>query len=379
MGPEMGITLGLPRMHKEIEERRDFLPALVHHLVRLGAAQVAIEDGYGSGMDIPLDRYLELSRRVRVAPHDECLGQDVVLVLRCPDLEELGRLRRGALLLTMLHARTRPERVKTLEDGGVQGVSLDAVADDTGARLVENLETVGWAGVREAFRQIRRQHPHFEHPGRRPLHVTCLGSGAVGGHAVRAATRYGDPDLREAMVARDVPGVEVTVVDFDLTRHEDYMLDRLATTDLLVDATQRLDPSRPVIPNRWLSALSTDAVLLDLACDPYDLDATPPVVKGIEGVPHGSLARYVFEVNDPAWDELDRRVDTTHRRLALSCYSWPGLDPLSSMQRYGRQLEPLVDVIFDKPVTRWDPRSDSPAERAMARAEVTRWNGHRTR
>ncbi len=73
-------------------------------------------------------------------------------------------------------------------------------------------------------------------------------------------------------------------------------------------------------------------------------------MKGIEGIPNGTLAKYVFPVDDPAWNELDARIDATHRRLTLSCYSWPGLDPLSSMQRYGRQLEPLLDVIFDKPV-----------------------------
>lgn len=374
----MAITVGLPRMHKEIEERRDFLPTLVRHLVRLGATDVLIEHGYGSGMGIPVDRYLEVSHHVRVASHDECVRQDVVLVLRCPDLDAFDRLRPGALLVTMLHPRTRPERIAALSGRGIYGVGLDVITDDAGLRLVENLEAVGWTGVREAFRQIRLRHPHFEHPSRRPLHVTCLGAGAVGSHAVRAATRYGDPELREAMVARDVPGVEVTVVDFDLTAHEDYMLTRLETTDLLVDATQRRDTSIPVVPNRWLAALPADAVLLDLACDPYDLDGTPPLVKGIEGIPHGTLAKYVFPADDASWDAVDPRVDATHRRLALSCYSWPGIEPLSSMRRYGQQLEPLMDVIFDKPVTTWDPEGGSTIERALARAEVTRWNGHRT-
>jgi alanine dehydrogenase len=373
----MRITVGLPRMHKEIEERRDFLPSLVAYLVRLGASDVVIESGYGSGMGIPVDRYLESSHRVRAAPYDECLRQDVVLVLRCPDLDDFHRLTPGGLLVTMLHSRTRPERVATLNGREVHAVGLDALTDDAGGRLVENLEAVGWTGIREAFRQIRLRHPHFEHPGRRPLHVTCLGAGAVGGHAVRAATRYGDPELREAMVARDVPGVEVTVVDFDLTAHEDYMLTRLEATDLLVDATQRQNASVPVIPNRWLAALPADAVLLDLACDPYDLDASPPLVKGIEGIPHGSLAKYVFPTDDPAWDALDPRIETTYRRLALSCYSWPGIDPVSSMQRYGQQLEPFLDVIFDKPAAGWDPKGGSTFERALARAEVTRWNGHR--
>jgi hypothetical protein len=78
------------------------------------------------------------------------------------------------------------------------------------------------------------------------------GPAAVGGWAAFAATRYGDPELRESLVASNVPGVEVTVVDFDLTWHEDYMLGRLERTDLLIDATKRADPSRPVVPNAWL-------------------------------------------------------------------------------------------------------------------------------
>ena len=64
------------------------------------------------------------------------------------------------------------------------------------------------------------------------------------------------------------PASEVTVVDFDLTWHEDYMLSRLETTDLLIDATHRLDPSLPVVPNAWISAVPEDAVILDLAARP---------------------------------------------------------------------------------------------------------------
>lgn len=52
------------------------------------------------------------------------------------------------------------------------------------------------------------------------------------GGAVRAATRYGDPALREQMARKNVPGVMVTVVDYDLTGHQNVMLDLLEHTDL---------------------------------------------------------------------------------------------------------------------------------------------------
>jgi alanine dehydrogenase len=374
----MRRTIGLPRMHEEAEERRDFLPDLLRHLGAAGASSIVIEHGYGSGMNLTEEDYLRQWPDVRVAAYEECLRQDVVVVLRCPSLAHLGYLKPGAMLVSMLHPRTHPERVELLASLGVHGFSLDAMTDDSGRRLVENLDAVAWNGTRAAFQQLQRLHPHFSHPSRRPLRVTCLGSGAVGGHAVHAATRYGDPDLRESLVAQNVPGVEVTVVDFDLTWHEDYMLGRLESTDLLIDATQRVGPSQPVIPNRWLAALPSAAVILDLACDPFDLSASPPLVKGIEGVPHGSLGRFIFEPDDPAWDRLDSSIDTRNRRLALSCYSWPGLDPVRSMRTYGEQLEPLLSVILTKPYETWSATDGSVPERALSRAEVSSWMAQRT-
>ena len=365
-------------MHREVSERRDFLPDLVAWLDSAGVGEIVLEDGYGSGLPVATAAYERASPRARFASYAECFDTDVVVVLRCPEPDVFSLMRPDTVFVSMLHYPTRPERVERLCDLGVHAVSMDAITDERGRRTVENLEAVAWTGVREAFRQIQDRHPHFDHPSRRPLHVTCLGSGAVGGHAVHAATRYGDPHLRETLVAGNVPGVEVTVVDFDLTWHEDYMLARLETTDLLIDATQRRDPSRPVVPNEWVAGLIPDAVILDLAADPYELDAVPPVVKGIEGIPQGDLDRWIFPVDHPAWDALDPRIDTTNRRLALSCYSWPGLDPVESMRAYGAQLEPVLRVILERPPGAWDLEGPDHEVRAVARAEVSRWMAART-
>ena len=366
-------TLGLPRMHMEAGDRRDFLPDLVAAADRAGAGSIVLEHGYGEGMGLAADDYRAVSPKVRFADYEEVLASDVVAVIRCPSESAVRSIPEDTLLVTMLHYATRPERTRLIADAGLRAVSLDAVTDDLGRRLVEYLEAVAWNGVRLAFVEVARMHPFFAHPSRRPLHVTCLGAGAVGGHAVRAATRYGDPRLREELAAKDVPGVEVTVVDFDLTRHEDYLLSRLEATDLLIDATQRLDPTRPVVPNPWIAALPEDAVILDLAVDPYDFRVDPPRTKGIEGIPHGNLDRYVFPVGDPAWDELDHGIDTRERRLALSCYAWPGIDPIDCMQVYGRQIEPVLAVALSRPVQDLDPSSPDPYERAVARAELRRW------
>jgi alanine dehydrogenase len=373
----MAFSVGLPRMHKEAGDRRDFLPEFAAWLGRAGAERVIVEEGYGAGIGAGDADYLGAFDRLRFGTREDCLEQDVVVVVRCPEDEALRRMRSGSVLVSMLHLPTRPRRVELLLDLGIVGVSMDGIVDDAGQRLVENLDGVAWNGTREAFRKIRDRHPRFDHPDRRPLHVTCLGSGRVGGWAVHASTRYGDPRLREELAVKQVPGVEVTVVDFDLTRHEDYMRSRLSVTDLLIDATHRADPSRYVVPNRWLGDLPEDAVVLDLAADPYQFDLEPAYVKGIEGVPHGDLDRYVFEPDDPEYESLEGRVETKNRRVALSCYSWPGLRPRRCMQRYGEQLEPVVELILFKPADAWDALGGSRIERAVARAEVTRWAARR--
>lgn len=369
----MTLSIGFPRMHKEAGERRDFLPALVTFLGRMGARSIVIEEGYGSGVGLPITSYLEAADVVRQGTYEECLQQDVVVVLRYPGADALRKMRPGAILVSMLHLRTRPERAMLLTDLGLRAISLDLVTDDRDRRLVQNVEAVGWNGVRAAFREIAKVHPRFDHPSRRPLRVMCLGAGAVGGHAIHAATRYGDPRLREDLAAARVPGVEVTVADFDLTWHEYYMLNRLERTDLLIDATQRPDATRVIIPNEWVAALPQDAVILDLTVDPYDFSVDPPKVKGIEGVPDGNLDQYVFYPDDPAYERLDPRVDTKNRRVALSCYSWPGLQPRGCMEVYGGQMEPVLRVILERPIDTWDLETGTYYERAVARAEVTRW------
>lgn len=120
------------------------------------------------------------------------MSQDVVCVLRCPDEPDMRHLQPGAVLVSMLHLATRPERAELMAALGVHGVSMDGLVDERGVRLVQNLEATAWNGVREAFRALAGTLPSFSHQSRRPLHVTCLGAGGVAGHAVRAWSCTGD-------------------------------------------------------------------------------------------------------------------------------------------------------------------------------------------
>jgi len=371
---QSNIVIGMPRMHKESGERRDFLPRFVAEIQKRDANAV-LEYGYGSGMGIEEKEYMNAVPFVRFGSHEEVYRQSYVLVLRSPSDDELRLLQPGACLLSMLHYPTRPDRVALLRSLKLEAVSLDSIKDDTGRRLVENLKSVAWNGVRVAMQTLESLYPDpgFESPQRRPLRVTLLGSGAVGTHVVPAAIRYADQELRSRLVASGVPGVQVTVVDYDITGHKSYMKEILQQTDLLVDATQRPDPSRPVIPNDWIAFLPEYAVILDLSVDPYNATVDPPQVKGIEGIPQGSLDQYIFAPDDPAYSLIPDFVSTRYRRHAVTCYSWPGIVPEECMHVYGKQLLPIIRNIIERGgIEGINPRGRF-FERAIARAQLSRW------
>jgi alanine dehydrogenase len=361
-------------MYKEPGEKRDFLPEFVASLQKMGA-QVYLEYGYGGGMGLTDQDYTRLSPGVELVPHIDAYKQKYVLVLRCPDEHELRYMSPGSCLISMLHYPTRPWRVNLLRSLGLVAVSLDSLKDDSGRRLVENLRAVAWNGIEAAFDVLAKTYPGnaFRSPHRPPLQLTLLGAGAVGIHVVQAALQYGDAALRQDMVSAGVQGVMVNVVDYDTTRNEAFMRDLLHRTDVLVDATQRLDPSIPVIPNDWVAWLPEHSVLLDLSVDPYKCDEAPQHVKGIEGIPQGNLDQYIFSPQDPAFEEIPVCISTTNRRWSVSCYSWPGVHPAECMEVYGKQIHPIMRAMIEKGGIQNISPSGTFFERAISRALLSRW------
>jgi len=369
--PRNSLSLGLPRMHKEQNEGRDFLPSFVRKAASWFDA-IVLEENYGSFLGFQEKEYQ--SPKVTFSSWRQCFSQDIVLVLRYPDEAELSALKEGACLISMIHFPTRPGRVAFLKQKGIYAISLDCLTDDSGKRLVENLKAVGWNGLETAFKVLEQTYPDFHSRTDRPFNVTILGAGAVGAHAVQAAVHFGNTEFREKLNAEGIPGVLVTVLDREAAGHSATLEGVLKKTDILVDATSRRDPSKPVVANASLAHLPDHAVILDLSVDPYETaEGKPKSVKGIEGIPQGNLDKYIFTPDDPDFNMLPPEVDSRIRRTTVSCYSWPGIKPKECMELYGKQILPIIRTLAQAGGYIGIDTSSTFFHRALGRARLSQW------
>lgn len=363
-------TIGLPAIHKEKREVRAFLPGFLELLSRHDV-DIYLEKGYGGKMGFSEADYLRANHRVRFVSNASSYSQDLVIVLRAPNEPELAQMRREAGLLAMLHYDSQPALRELCKKRGIRCFSLDAVVDDNGNRMVVSYEQTAWAGVLTAFQEMEKRRPDFLDNSRSPYRIIILGMGHLGVSAGRACFKYSLEHFASGNNAagRVLPGITVTYLERDITHLEAEVAALFRETDLLIDATKRSDYGRYIIGNHLVGELKQEALILDLTADHYDETSEPAQVKAIEGLPYGTLDHYVIETDDPAYERIPSRVNTTHRRVVVSCNGWPGLFPEHSMQIYGEQIFPLINVLLHKGFM-LNPDSPDPRERALVRATI---------
>lgn len=365
-------SIGFPRMVVEPGEKRVFLPEFIQFIANLGV-KVYVEEGYGSRSGYNFTDYKRANPNILMCSREETFQKDVSLILRSPKPDEFELVRRGTILISMLHYPTRPKRIARLKELGINSISLDSIADDNNLRMVENMKSVAWNGLEAAFDWLEKQWIGLVRPDKKPINVLILGTGMVGKHAIEAATKLGNVERNTDHIASNGPGAVAVSIGRNVASNASTMKELMGQADILVDATQRRDASKPVIPNDWIAWLPEHAVIVDLAVDPYTLDADPPVVRGIEGIPQGSLDQYVFPADDPKWDSLvPESIPSKNRRTTVTCYSWPGVHPEACMRHYAQQLTPFMEVLFDKGYEGLS-LAGTYFERALYRATLKAW------
>ncbi|HEY7137930.1 MAG TPA: alanine dehydrogenase [Acidimicrobiia bacterium] len=180
------MTVGVPREVKDGEHRVAVTPDGAHELVAAGVP-VLVERDAGVDSAIPDEEYVAVGAEL-VADVDELWARaQLVLKVKEPQREELGRLRRDLVLFTYLHLAAYPAVADALLESGTIGIGYETVQEPSGALplLAPMSEIAGRMAPQVGAHFLERQQGGRGvllggAPGVRPARVVVLGAGNVG-------------------------------------------------------------------------------------------------------------------------------------------------------------------------------------------------------
>lgn len=355
-------SIGFPRIKNYAGDVRDFLPSLFGYLKQFKDLEIFVEKAYGSGLGLTEEDYLKENNNIQFVSADLVYQKDLIIILKMPELSELEKLRDGCSLFTMCHYSTRLANVELFKRKNIFTLSMDGIVDDYGKRLFVDYFRTAFNGSKIAFEELKKSYHDFYSNKRPPIYVTILGVGMVAQNCAKSFEILGD----EAFLNKNIPGVIIQLLPRTITNNEVIMSELLKQTDILVDATKRLENNKYVLKNELLGNLPKHSIILDITADRYDGEQ----VKPIEGTVLGNLEKCVIYPDDEKYNSLPNGVNSTNRRTTVSCDAWPGTTPKESIKFYEMLIKDYINVIMSKELSDIDINSNNYFERALYRGTL---------
>ena len=357
--------LGFPIINNFAGDIREFTPGLFKILSGFDVEPV-LENGYGSRLGFTHQDYLDVFPAIRFADREEVFHQDMLIVLKNPDLEDLEMLNDGSGLFSMIHYDTRPGCVELIHRKHIKAFSMDSMVDDQGIRTFVDYFGTAYAGCETAFDVLKQTREDFASKDRKPYVATIIGAGGVAQGCVRSLEVLSDKEL----FANQLPGIITQVITRSITTDEENLKKVLNGTDILIDASKRPDPSKFILTNEQLGYLPENAIILDISADHYDTSVTPILVKAFEGIIKGTYDKRVIYTDDPEYDEVPEGVSTANRRITVSCDAWPSIHPHKSIVYYEGIMRNYMDLLLGRDTETLDVNSNNFFERSLYRGTI---------
>jgi alanine dehydrogenase len=347
----MKETIGLPLMIAREGFRREFLPEFVNKLIKIDHLEVRMEEGYGSDLGLSLSDY---HKDVKVASREDIFrNSDYVLSLTAPPARDIGMMGEGQTLITMLHFPTRPERNRLMQERKICAISLDAIVDWSGERMVEDLRRTAWNAVTAGYIEMRKVlgEEYWFSKKRDELEIYLIGTGAVGKRALNAAVKMGNTNFQAELEQNGGNPFANVFATASLHARRNYLMEKIAKgykPNMILDTSLRSDPTKEIITREDLKRLPENCVILDVVADEYE----GSTIKGISGTPTGNEYKYIFYPDDAEWTDPTRVppafqiTDPKDRRVVISHHAWPAYgtmaDRKQNMLHYGHQICPYM-------------------------------------
>jgi proton-translocating NAD(P)+ transhydrogenase subunit alpha len=191
------MKIGVPKESADGERRVALVPDVVKSLQAKVSEKIApvVESGAGAGAGHTDAAYEEAGAEVGAA--DAAWGAEVVLHVRQPSAEEIGKLRQGQVLISHLSPLTDAESNRALAQAGVTAFAMEAIPRTTRAQAMDALSSqanlAGYAATLLAAREAGQLFPMMTTAAGTvaPAKVMVLGAGVAGLQAIATAKRLG--------------------------------------------------------------------------------------------------------------------------------------------------------------------------------------------
>jgi H+-translocating NAD(P) transhydrogenase subunit alpha len=122
----MSQVIGVPRETFAGEKRVATIPEVAEKLIKLGFA-VKVESGAGDAANFSDDTYRAAGAQVVGSAAELWSGSDIVLKVRGPSSEEVGRMRQGQTLISFIWPAQNPDLMQSLAARKVTVLAIDAL------------------------------------------------------------------------------------------------------------------------------------------------------------------------------------------------------------------------------------------------------------
>jgi NAD(P) transhydrogenase subunit alpha len=361
----MPVTIGALRESTPLETRVSLIPEVAGKLIQAGA-RVVIEHGAGIRAQFPDSAYKDVTWGDSA---EAVLGEsDVVLTVQPLTVDQIHRLKSGAVVIGYLQPYARKTEVKALQERGITSFAVELIPRISRAQSMDALSSqasiAGYKAVLIAADNLQKFMPMLTTAAGtiRPSQVLIIGAGVAGLQAIATAKRLGAVveayDVRSAtreqvkslgakfvdtgVSADGTGGYARELTEEEKKKQQEVLDSRIAAADAVV--TTASVPGRPapkIISRAAVERMRPGSVVVDIAAEQggnCELTRAGEVVEhqGVKIIGPVNLpsalaynasemyARNLLNFLKPALDKGELKIDWNDEVFAQACVTHGG-------------------------------------------------------
>ena len=340
------MLIGVPKESHPGEKRVALIPSSVERLVKKGAA-LSVESGLGVSIHASDEAYKKAG--AHIADRSSILSSsDIILRLRKPPLEEIARLKKGAIHISFFDPFSESQLLEAFVRSGVSAISMEMIPRTTLAQKMDALSSqanlAGYVSVVLAAERLTKIIPMMTTPAGTiaPARVFIIGAGVAGLQAIATARRLGArveafdtrPVVEEQVLSLGAKFVKIDLGETgqtkdgyakaltpeQLQKQREGMAKVCSTADIVITTAQLFGRKAPVIVTKdMIARMHPGSIVVDIAVESGG---------NVEG------------------SQLDKEVDINGVRV-IGLGNLPGHVAVHASQMYSSNLVNLIESFWN--------------------------------